>query len=345
MTTVSLMDANWTEVLVERWGQAVRLNEPMAQHTSYRIGGSAEALLNVDCADELCEAVQWARRLKVSHYVIGQGTNLLVADSGMRGLVIVNRCSTYTLTAGGDYATVFVESGVPLAVLARRLNAAGWAGLEWAAGIPGTVGGAVVGNAGAFGYDMSDSITKVLVLEPNGERREVPAAELRFKYRSSCFKEEYGRSWRRVVLGAELTLKRGQPEELARMAEEVLQARKRTQPLRYPSAGSVFKNPPLDHAGRLIQAAGLKGARIGDAQVSLKHANFIVNCGTATASDVLQLIELIRRTVKEQFNQELDLEIVYVGSHLQPARSERKLGDDELKTRTRCCSSMRSVLR
>jgi UDP-N-acetylmuramate dehydrogenase len=139
-------------------------------------------------------------------------------------------------------------------------------------------------------------------------------------------------------------LKKGEPEELARMAEEVIRARKRTQPLRRPSAGSIFKNPPLDHAGRLIQAVGLKGARIGDAQVSLKHANFIVNCGAATASDVLELIALIRSKVKEQFQQELDLEIVHVASHIQAERPERKAGQDELKAGTRCCSSMRSVL-
>lgn len=344
MTTVIVSDGDWKEALLERWGRAVRLDEPMAQHTSFRIGGPAEALLPLDTLDDLCEAVQWARRRKIGYYVIGHGTNLLVSDDGVPGLVILNQCSAYTLTQSGGGATVLAESGAPLAVLARRLNAAGWSGLEWAAGIPGTVGGAVVGNAGAFGRDMSDSIAKVLVLEPNGERREVPAAELRFGYRSSCFKEEYGQRGRRVVLGVELALKKGQPEEIIRIAQEVVLARKRTQPLRYPSAGSVFKNPPLDHAGRLIQAAGLKGARVGDAQVSLKHANFIVNCGAATASDVMRLISLVRNKVKEQFQQELDLEIVYVGPRDQAVKPERMAGHNELKAGTRCCSSMRSVL-
>ncbi len=353
MTTAIARDENWKSTLLEQWGSAVRFDEPMARHTSFRIGGPAEALLPVDTLDDLCEAVQWARRRRIEYCVIGQGTNLLVADEGTPGLVILNQCSAYTLNPSGtppgrgadsDQVTVFAESGVPLGVMARRLSASGWSGLEWAVAIPGTVGGAVVGNAGAFGRDMSDSVTKVSVLEPDGQRREAPAEELRFGYRSSCFKEESGQRRRRVVLGAELTLKKGQPEEITRFAEEVVQARKRTQPLRYPSAGSVFKNPPLDRAGRLIQAAGLKGARIGDAQVSLKHANFIVNCGEAKASDVVQLISLIRSEVKEQFQQELDLEIVYVGPRDQAVQPERMAGHNELKAGTRCCSSMRSVL-
>jgi UDP-N-acetylmuramate dehydrogenase len=185
----------------------------------------------------------------------------------------------------------------------------------------------------------------VLVLDADGERREIPAAELGFKYRCSCFKEQRPERPGRVILATELVLYKGLREEIKRIAEEITLSRKRTQPLQYPSAGSVFKNPLPEYAGRLIEVAGLKGVRVGDAQVSPKHANFIVNRGSATATDVLELIELIRDKIRAQFHQELDLEIVYIGRHIHAVRSERKAGEDEPKARTGCCSSMRSVLR
>jgi UDP-N-acetylmuramate dehydrogenase len=336
---------NWQQELQQIWGTRLMLNEPMSRHTSFRIGGPAEALLIVQTLDELREVVQWATERRIPYYVIGQGTNLLVHDEGLRGIVIVNRCAGYHLTETEVGAVVFAETGISLAALARRAADASLSGLEWAASIPGSLGGAIVGNAGAFGKDMSDVLTKVFVLDTNGETFEISAADLGFAYRSSVFKEgRLAKHHGHVILAAELVLHKGVRSEIVKLAQEVTLARQRAQPLQQPSAGSVFKNPPQDYAGRLIEAAGLKGVRGGGAQVSPKHANFIVNCGSATARDVLDLIELIKSTVREQFHQELELEIVYIGQQTQATRCERKAGEDELKVRTRCSRSMWSVL-
>jgi UDP-N-acetylmuramate dehydrogenase len=224
------------------------------------------------------------------------------------------------LAESAGTATATAESGTKLSTLAHHVSAAGWSGLEWATGIPGTLGGAIVGNAGAFGRDISDSVISVQVVDADGGRTALPARDVNFTYRSSCFKQERGGVNRKhVVLSAELTLIRREQHEILEACQDFLQTRRAAQPLGQPSAGSIFKNPPNDYAGRLIEEAGLKGLRVGDAQVSTVHANFIVNLGNATAAEVLKLIELLREKVKREFSLELELEIEYIGQHLHRA--------------------------
>ena len=311
---MSAQDQSWQEELATIWGPRIRWNEPMSQHTSLRIGGPAQALLTVKGVEELCQVVLWARGHGVQYYVIGGGTNLLVADAGLPGLVIVNRSRACGLTQTAGGVTVTTEAGLRLATLAHQTAAAGWSGLEWAASVPGTLGGAIVGNAGAFGRNIADALLTVRILDAEGQQRDLPTAALLLGYRTSCFKAESCSLQRQaIILSAELTLVRGDRQMIAQTMHEVSHLRRQMQPCDRPSAGSVFKNPARDYAGRLIEAVGLKGARVGDAQVSAKHANFIVNLGAATANDVLSLIQLIRARVREQFQQELTLEIECVG--------------------------------
>ena len=297
----------------------MRWNEPMSRHTSFRIGGPAEALLTVTAVDGLCQAVLWARQRGVPYIVIGGGTNLLVADRGLPGLVIINRCTASTVVQTPAGAVVTAEAGLRLSTLAHQMAEAGWSGLEWAASIPGTLGGAIVGNAGAFGRNIGDSLLTVCILGADGRRHELPAGDLRLGYRTSRLKsDERPLNRPTVVLSAQFALERGDRLAIAQTIQEVALIRHQAQPYDRPSAGSVFKNPPDDYAGRLIEAAGFKGARVGDAQVSPKHANFIVNLGAATASDVLALIALIRARVRENSQQDLALEIECVGLEGRP---------------------------
>ena len=343
-----MADENWIIELKKRWGERLLIGEPLARHTSFRIGGPAQALIVVEAVDELCEVVLWAREREVPHYVVGQGTNLLIADVGLPGVVIVNRCAGWEWEETSAGVAVRVEAGHSLAALAHRACEAGWSGLEWAAGLPGTVGGAVVGNAGAFGRDISDALVRAIVLDPEGRSLTMSRDELGFGYRTSRFKEE-GRTGCRghVILSAELALARGERERVMEAAAEVMRLRRDSQPIGQLCAGSVFKNPERDYAGRLIEAVNLKGARCGGAQVSPRHANFIVNLGTATAQDVLDLIELVRTRVREQCRQELDLEIECWGLQAQAlcAEPKRKAGEDESETRTRRGRTVWSFLR
>ncbi len=263
----------------------------------------------VESVETLVEAVRAAQADGLPWRVLGGGSDVLVADAGVRGLVIVNRVRQIVFR---DDFVLYVESGANLAALARSCVARGWAGLEWAVGIPGTVGGAVVGNAGAHGGDISGALQSVTMLDA-GEIVEWPAERLEYAYRNSILKRSTRQSQAsRVVLAATLALEAGDPAHLAQKAGEFLERRKRIQPPGH-SFGSMFKNPPGDYAGRLIEAAGLKGTQIGGAQVSPLHANFFVNTGGATAADVMALVELARQQVREQFGVTLELEVELVG--------------------------------
>lgn len=322
---LTLTSQNWRQELQRRWGDRLKIDEPMSRHTSFRIGGPAQALLVVDTTDDLCEAVLWARRARVPYYVIGQGSNLLIADAGIAGLVIVNRCREFHVCRVDATAVVHAEAGINLGALASEVGRAGWAGLEWATGIPGTLGGAIAGNAGAFGGEIGGALRKVHIMDGDGERREWYKEDLHLTYRSSRFKDELGVGSREfIILAAELALDKGDTDEIAKRTGEFARARQRTQPVGQPSAGSVFKNPPRGHAGWLIEGAGLMGKRIGGAQISPRHANFIVNVGDATAEDVMELVRLVRRTVGQRFSQELELEIELIGQYSQPAYVEKE---------------------
>jgi UDP-N-acetylmuramate dehydrogenase len=290
------------------FGDRLREGEPMSRHTSARTGGPADFFVAVDSADELAEAVRETARSGVRYFVLGAGSNILASDRGVRGLVIKNRTSAVTFEERGDLIIVRAESGVGLPTLARQCILRGASGLEWAATVPGTVGGAVVGNAGAHGSDTAATLRLATILQGNGQIRELSNAELKFGYRKSALKN----GERAVVLSAEFGLKRGDPAELEAKVSGFIAHRKRTQP---PGAsiGSMFKNPPGDYAGRLIEQTGLKGMRIGKAEISPIHANFFVNLGGASANDVYSLISLAQSKVREKFGVELELEIELVG--------------------------------
>ena len=302
--------------LARALGERARAAEPLSRHTTSRIGGPADLLAEATSADELRDLTQTARRHALPVFILGGGANILVSDAGVRGLTILNKARRLEFLNGGR---VRAESGVILPTLARECIARGLAGLEWAVGVPGTVGGAIVGNAGAHGQDTAGDVKRVWILGPDDQVREWPAEELAFSYRSSRIKQEArrrqppGADTRYVVLAAEFELAQADPAVLESRAAEFNDYRRRTQP---PGAsiGSMFKNPPGDAAGRLIDAAGLKGARIGQAEISRVHANFFVNLGGATARDVMGLIDLARAKVRERFEVELELEIELIGN-------------------------------
>jgi UDP-N-acetylmuramate dehydrogenase len=242
--------------------------------------------------------------------LIGSGSNVLVSDAGLRGLVVLNRATTVTF----DGLQVLAESGASFSTVARRCVQLGLAGVEWAANIPGTVGGAVFGNAGAWGGNVASTLVEATVLEPGGRVARWPVGRFEYSYRSSVLKRQSAQgNTCGVVLEATFGLKEGNRADLQAKVADIVAKRRSSQPPG-PTCGSVFKNPPGDHAGRLIEAAGLKGTRIGGAEISTMHANFVVNTGTATAVDVRQLIELARRTVQDKFGVALELEIELIGN-------------------------------
>ena len=317
MTTVKTGSPVSLDALATALGEGVRWYEPLSRYTAMRVGGPADLLVVCESVDEVVRAVELARQHGVSWRLLGGGCNVLVADSGVRGLVIVNRAAHIEF----DSQVARAEAGALLAVLAHEAVERGLAGLEWAAGLPGTVGGAVVGNAGAFGGDIASVLHSATVLEPGGEVVERPAEWFEFEYRGSRIKGARERGSRGageqerggyVILTATFGLQPGDPEVLAARAAEILEWRKTRHPAG-ATMGSTFKNPPGSHAGHLIEQAGLRGYRIGGAQISEQHSNFFINTGGATAVDVLTLIEYARAKVKRQFGVELELEIELVG--------------------------------
>ena len=290
---------------------AIRLNEPLARYTTARIGGPADVLVEAASAKELKSLVVAARKWQLPITILGGGANVLIGDAGLRGLVIINKAKRIEFR---EDAQVWCESGTVLPTLARECVARGLAGLEWAVGVPGTVGGAVVGNAGAHGRDIAADLLSATILNEANEIVEWSKNELEFTYRSSRIKQEtrIAQSTPYVVLAAAFQLTASDPNELAKKADEFNDYRRRTQP---PGAsiGSMFKNPPGEAAGRLIDQCGLKGTRVGDAEISTVHANFFVNYGQAKASDVKALIDLAQQRVKEEFGIELELEIELLG--------------------------------
>jgi len=293
-------------------------HEPMSRHTSYRIGGPADVLVRPATLDASLYLFDWLTRENVPWIVLGHGTNLLVMDEGIRGVVVDLTRATRAWDWSGS--KVHVGGGAPLAGLARRAALMGLSGLEFAAGIPGTLGGAIVMNAGAEGGCMADVTVSVDLWVPGEGLQVVPASELSLGYRTSILQSQPG-----VVLGASLALRVGEPGKIQRKMDEILEKRRRTQPLNYPNAGSVFRNPPGDAAGRLLEAVHMKGMRVGDAQVSTVHANFIVNLGRARARDVLALMQVGRKRVWESFGVWLEPEIKLVGGNQLPMPAKERI--------------------
>lgn len=285
----------------------LRRQEPLARHTTFGVGGPADIFFTARDADALAFATTAARDAGVDAFVLGSGSNILVADAGIRGLTISNRART----EAGEGTTFRIESGTSFAGFARKVCRKGLAGLAWAVGIPGTLGGAVVYNAGAYGGCLADVLTRVRLQEPEGKAEWVDAADLGLVYRGSVFTR--GQFAGKTVLEAEVALTPGDAKAL--LAETAsYDARRLTAQPRGRNAGSTFKNP-VDHpAWKLIDAVGLRGARRGDAAVSDKHCNFFVNYGNARAEDVAWLIREAERRVEEQFGITLEREVAFVGA-------------------------------
>ncbi len=292
------------DALQSAFAERLLIDEPLSRHSSARIGGPADALLTARTVDDLRTAACIAWEHHVPLTVLGSGSNILISDAGVRDLVVHNRAEQVSF----DGPHVTAESGLGIISLARQCARQGLSGFEWAIGIPGTLGGAVYGNAGAHGGDMSGVIVTVDLFTPQGNVT-MNNADLAFQYRSSILKRE-----RRPCLIANLSMRfaAAGPAGIAARMAEFNDHRKITQP---PGAtiGSMFKNPSGDYAGRLIEEAGLKGKRIGGAEISQKHANFFLNADGASASDVKALIDLARWEVWKQFGVELELEIELVG--------------------------------
>jgi len=322
-------------------------NEPLAKYTSWRIGGPARSFAGVHTSEALIAALGWVAERGLPVCILGGGTNILARDAGFPGLVLRYRAQQLRVDEAIDRA--WVAAGAPMAGTARRLAALGWAGLEWAEGLPGTIGGAVFGNAGCYGSDIAAVLTRAWLLV-DGETQAWPVERFVYGYRTSVLKQttdhrpptteseaqatrvghptaevESSVVGRRssvvgrrssvvspIVLAAEFRVVRADPAELAERMRRTAAERKSKTPVG-SSCGSVFKNPPGQSAGRLIEAAGLKGARVGAAEVSRKHANYIVNLGGAGSEDVLRLIEIARTRVYQEFGVELDLEVQVVG--------------------------------
>lgn len=286
-------------------GIGLTADAPLGPLTTLRVGGPADRLAVAETVDELIAALELARDAGVPAGVLGKGSDLVVADAGVRGLVIRNRADAIEI----DGRRIGADGGAAMAALVKRCTVAGLAGIEFGISIPGTVGGAVWANAGAHGGEMKDVVRGVRAWSPEaGGVVELAPADCRFAYRDSRFK-----STGEIVLEAELELADGEPNRIAERVAELQAHRRATQPLAEQNAGSVFRNPPGDFSGRLIDAAGLKGFRIGSAEVSTLHANFIVVDRGGRAADVRAVGDHVRRVVAERFGTELRYEIEFVG--------------------------------
>ena len=282
---------------------SVSFKVSLREYTSFKIGGPADVVVEPADIEDVCLVVRQARMRKIPFFVLG-GTNLLIRDGGIRGIVIsLVRLRGIKEESG---SVLYAEGGVGMPTLIGYAIRHSLAGLEWAAGIPGTVAGCVVMNAGTNLGEMKDSLKAVRMVNIKGQIVDLEAAQVRFEYRRALLP-------RGIVVGVWLQLKQGVRSEIERVVKAYLRYRRDTQPLAMPRAGCVFKNPLSGSAGRLIEEAGLKGAHIGDAEVSMKHANFIVNRGQARAADVVALIAKVRRAIRRRAGVRLDLELKIVG--------------------------------
>jgi len=305
--------------LTETFGGDVRFDEPMSRHTSFRVGGPAEALVRPREKDDLVRLVCWAAEQGTACMPLGAGSNILVSDNGIQGIVIVlDNCLTSIIENDptAAVANITAGAGATLAGLCAYALKNGLEGLNFALGIPGTVGGSIRVNAGANDGSMADVVASISVLLPQGTIRNLEKSELDFCYRKLDWPKDLALEDDNdpIILEAALCLERGDKRDLKKQAEQIMRQRKNRQPWTDASAGCIFKNPDGEQsAGKLIDMAGLKGKRIGDAQVSPRHANFIINRGQATADDVLALMDLVRSTVFRRYQIQLEAEVKIVG--------------------------------
>lgn len=300
------------------FSERVQVNVSLKRYTASRTGGNADVMIIAESSDELARVAQYLWEADLPFIVLGSGSNVLVSDAGVRQVVVLNHAKKITFNPQSMHPTVWAESGVNFGVLARQAATHGLSGLEWAAGIPGTVGGAVYGNAGAYGSDMANTLLVATILhrtmiaddQSYAHRQEEWSADrFEYGYRESNLKRQPGQA---VILSAKLKLKQSTPEAVAVKMDEYTALRRTSQP-GGASLGSIFKNPQGDFAGRLIEAAGLKGKKIGKVEISRKHANFFINQDSASASDYADLIKLVRKQVQKKFGVTLELEIEMQG--------------------------------
>ena len=287
-------------------GVELRFNEPLSAHTSLGVGGPADIFAIPHSVDALARTIRYASENAIPCFVLGEGTNIVVRDGGIRGMVIHVGSNLAEITRVGD--TVTAQAGARVALVCRRCCEWGLSGFEFAAGIPGSVGGALVMNAGAYGGDMADVVAWVLAIDGEGRERRLLPGEMDLGYRHSVF---MGSGL--VIAEAAFTLTPGDCRHVRDLVYDTIEKRCSGQPVAQRSAGSVFKRPEGDYAGRLLEEAGAKGLRVGGAKISEKHANFIVNCAGATAAEVLALIDLVRERVHETSGVWLESEVLVVG--------------------------------
>lgn len=286
--------------------QQIRTHEPMGRHTTFRVGGPADYYVEPETKEELAEVLALCREQEMPYYILGNGSNLLVGDRGYRGVMVaMGKAWSYMERDNGK---VRAGAGALLSAVSKYALKSSLTGLEFASGIPGTVGGAVVMNAGAYGSEMADVLARVRLLTPEGQVEISDSRKLELGYRTSNIP-----GGGRVVLEAEFSLEEGDKDRIRQRMEELSAQRREKQPLEYPSAGSTFKRPTGYFAGKLIQDAGLRGFCVGNAQVSEKHCGFVINRGNATAADVKDLCREVQRRVREHAGVELELEIKLLG--------------------------------
>ena len=286
----------------------ILFNEPMKKHTAFKIGGPADTFIKVDSIEDLKEILKLSKNNNIQINIIGNGSNLLVTDKGIRGIVLKIDLKNLEIKEKDNKIEIVADSGVPLGLLAQKLLKEEITGFEELSGIPGTIGGAVIMNAGAHGKELKDILKKVTAMDYNGNIHEFTNEECLFSYRNSRFqKEKY------IILQATLELEKGNSTEIKEKMDEYMQFRKEKQPIEYPNAGSTFKRGEDFVTAKLIDEAGLKGYKVGGAQVSKKHAGFIVNVDNATAKDVIELTDYIKEKIEEKFGKKINLEIQIIG--------------------------------
>jgi UDP-N-acetylmuramate dehydrogenase len=306
------LSATQRDQLLSTFGDRLQRYVSLARYTAARIGGEADWLLEVTSEAQLSETITRLWKMDIPFFILGGGSNVLVSELGMREVVILNKARHISFDTDSSPPAVWAESGANFGLMARQCARRGLSGLEWAAGVPGTVGGAVFGNAGAHGSDVAASLQMAEILHSTGQglvRESWPVERFDYEYRASVLKRNQMDA---VILAAQFWMTPGDPGKIQAQMDAFAQYRRQTQP---PGAsmGSMFKNPPNDYAGRLIEVAGLKGTCIGGAEISPVHANFFINHEGATASDVFELIQLAQETVLEKFGVALELEIELIG--------------------------------
>ena len=291
------------------FGDRLQENVPLSGYTAARIGGPADALVFVHSADELAVAAEKLWKMELPFILLGGGSNVLVSDKGVRGAVIINRARQVKFDTKAEPPIVYAESGVTPNDITQRAARLGLAGFEWAASLPGSLGGALYGNAGAFGGDIAGNLISLELIHRQHGRQVWTVQKMEYGYRTSVLKRERPPV---IILSATLALSQGDPQAIRARLEQYAERRRTAQP---PGAsmGSMFKNPAGEKAGRLIEAAGLKGMRIGNAEISTQHANFFINHGQTHAEDMKALIDLAQKTVAEKFAVKLELEVEMIG--------------------------------